>query len=123
MYVSGNWIINVLVLYFLHSASILICDFWHRSRADVDLIPSYMHRPTFGKIIVALLTGPLSFFVLCAGTIIRRRRRVLEYAWEFYYTVAFYGYCLYEPKWAYLISFSVAHIFVRRISRYTQSFE
>ena len=120
MYVSESWIINLLVLYFLHSISILICDFWHRSRADVDLIPDYMRRPTFGKMILALFIGPLSLFVQFAGRIRRRGGEVLTSAWEVYYTVAIYGFCLYDPKWTYFIALSAAHFIVRRFARYTR---
>lgn len=120
MYVSESWIINLLVLYFLHSISILICDFWHRSRADVDLIPTYMHHPTFGNMILALFFGPLSLFVQFAGEIRRNRREALSSAWEVYYTVAGYGYCLYDPKLTYFIAVSAVHFIVRRIARYTR---
>ncbi len=98
MYVSESWIINLLVLYILQSFSMLICDLWHRSRADVDLVPSYMHHPTFGKIILALLIGPLSLFVGFAAMIGRRSREAFISSWEVYYTVVSYGYGLYEPN-------------------------
>ena len=102
MYVSESWIINLLVLYFLHSISILICDLWHRSRADLDLIPGYMHHPTFGNMILALFFGPLSFFAQVAGKIRRRGGEALKSAWEVYYSIAIYGICLYDPNWTVL---------------------
>lgn len=120
MYVSESWIINLLVLYFLHGISILICDLWHRSRADVDLIPSYMRHPTFGNMVLALFIGPLSLFVLFAGMIVRRSREAFISAWEVYYSVASYGYGLYEPKWSYFVAISVIHFIVRRIARYSR---
>ena len=120
MYVSESWIINLLVLYFLHGFSILICDLWHRSRADVDLVPSYMHHPTLGNMALALFTGPLSVFVLFAGMIVRRSREGILSGWEVYYTIVAYGYGLYEPKWGYFIAISAIHFIVRRIARYTR---
>jgi len=121
MYVSENWMINLLVLYFLHGISILICDFWHRSRADIDLIPHYMRRPTFGHLIFALFFGPLGLFVQLAGRMWRRSSHLLSNSvWEIYYTVAIYGFCLYDPKWTYIILLSAAHFPVRRIARYTR---
>lgn len=120
MYVSESWIINLLVLYLLQSISILICDFWHRSRADIDLIPHYVRHPTFGYVIFALFFGPLSLFVQLAGRIRRRSGEALISAWEVYYTVAIYGVCFYDPKWTYFILLSAAHFYVRRIARYTR---
>ena len=121
MYVSENCMINLLVLYLLHAITILICDFFHRSRADIDLIPSYMRRPTFGNIIIALFLVPLLLFVQLAGRIRRRSSELLSSSvWEIYYTIAIYGFCLYDPKWTYIIPLSAAHFNVRRMARYTR---
>ncbi len=120
MYVSESWIINLLVLYFLHSIMILICDLWHRSRADLDLIPSYMWRPTFGNMIIALFFGPLLLLNQFVGRISRRSRDAWVSGWEVYYTVAIYGFCLYDPKWTYFITLSAAHFVVRHFARYTR---
>ncbi len=120
MYVSESWVINLLVLYFLHSISMLICDYWHRTRTAADLVPSYMQHPTLGTLIFALFIGPLLFFVQFAGDLLRRSREALVSSWEAYYTIAFYGYCLYKPKWTYFVAASAAHFVVRRIARYTR---
>jgi|SaaInlStandDraft_6_1057023.scaffolds.fasta_scaffold112961_2 hypothetical protein len=120
MYVSDSLITNLLILYSFNSISILICDLWHRSRADIDLVPSYMRDLSFGKIVLALILGPLMLFMQFAGNISRRSGQALTSSWEVYYTVAFYGLCLYEPKWSYFIAATAAHFIVRRIARYTR---
>ena len=121
MYVSENWIINLLVLYLLHSISILICDFLHRSRADVDIIPSYIRHLNFGKIILALFIGPLLIFAEFAVNIGRRSRTVFISSWEVYYAIVSYGFGLYEPKWTYFMAISAVHFIARRIARYTRN--
>ena len=120
MYVSESWIINLLVLYSLHSISILICDFWHRSRADMDLIPHYVRHPTFGYVIFALFFGPLSLLTSRAGRVRRRSSEAASSVWEVFYTVVVYGFCLYNPEWVYFITLSAAHFYVRHIARYTR---
>ena len=121
MYVSESWVINFLVLYLLHSISILICDFWHRSRADIDVIPHYVRHPTFRYVIFALFFGPLLLFTQLARRIRRRSGEALvDSIWEGYYAIAFYGVGLYYPKWGAIIGLSAGYFVVRRIARYAR---
>ena len=119
MNVSDNWIINLLILYFLHGIGILICDFWYRSRADLNRLPSYIIRPNISSICSLIFFYPLGVIVQLVARIRRGTSFfIVNSMFETCSGVLFYGWCLYNPTWIFFLWAFVGHILVRRWLQY-----